>query len=379
MPRLANAEMKQRPPTVEFMFSEPLDLLNAMYFTSLVPTHDGSEGWPVALRGEMAPDLLTELDFLYNYPAGDPAIPGTLQDLLFAHPAVWKDVPTLVRFVRDLPDGQGESKNHTGVQGLVREATFRYIDEEDSAPYLDMAPRDAIESRIRSLGDRDTDAIMALYDRPAELRERLARLIERFFDEHYRRELSNRRPAIERSIAAHAGASADEALEAIRRLTGRPSICLDDDDYCSRPHDALIFCPSVDVGPYLSCADVDGPRSVHGMFYPCEPTVAGEAVLPDAGETQRLARIYKALGDEQRLRILQMLHGREMYAQEIVDRLDLHQSVVSRHLSFLKAVGLLQFRKQNSMKFYRLNPDITDELSKTLDLFTGAGSKGGIK
>ena len=85
-----------------------------------------------------------------------------------------------------------------------------------------------------------------------------------------------------------------------------------------------------------------------------------------------MARLYKALGDEQRLRILRMLRDREMYAQEIVERTGLHQSVVSRHLQFMRAVGLLQSRKQNNMKFFSLNPTARDMLSGTLALFDAA-------
>ena len=91
---------------------------------------------------------------------------------------------------------------------------------------------------------------------------------------------------------------------------------------------------------------------------------------PEEGEeTRRLARIYKALSDEQRLRILHLLRDGELYAQQIVERTGLHQSVVSRHLEFMRAVGLLQARRQNNMKFFTLNPAMRDELGKTLDLF----------
>jgi ArsR family transcriptional regulator len=124
----------------------------------------------------------------------------------------------------------------------------------------------------------------------------------------------------------------------------------------------------------MSCADLSGPRLVHGLFYPCETKFMGNAEA-DAEETTRMARIYKALSDEQRLRILGMLRAREMYSQEIVDRIGLHQSVVSRHLSFLRAVGLVQIRKHNNMKYFSLNPEITSQLGKTIDLFAGANTR----
>src|SRR5437899_9246716 len=120
------------------------------------------------------------------------------------------------------------------------------------------------------------------------------------------------------------------------------------------------------MGVYNSCATVDG---LHGLFYPLEPEFLDAPV--DVEET-RLARIHKALADEQRLRILRLLRGREMYAQEIVESTGLHQSVVSRHLSFMKAVGLVESRRQNNMKFFRVNPEARQELSKTMELFAPA-------
>ena len=69
----------------------------------------------------------------------------------------------------------------------------------------------------------------------------------------------------------------------------------------------------------------------------------------------------------------------EELVQEIVDRTGLHQSVVSRHLSFLKVVGLLQVRKQNNMKFYSLSPDAVQYLQKTIDMFALTAPKGGLR
>ncbi len=149
-----------------------------------------------------------------------------------------------------------------------------------------------------------------------------------------------------------------------------PRSCLEGG--CAGPFERHIFSPSMDMGVYNSCAIVDG---VHGLFYPLEPEFLGTP--PDEAEETRLARIYRALSDEQRLRILRMLREREMYAQEIVERTGLHQSVVSRHLSFMKAVGLVLWRRQDNMKFFSLNPAMRAELSRTLELFEPAAASDG--
>jgi DNA-binding transcriptional ArsR family regulator len=123
----------------------------------------------------------------------------------------------------------------------------------------------------------------------------------------------------------------------------------------------------------MSCADTP---PLHGVYYPCEARFIG----PDAEEgegIQRLALIHKALSDELRLRILRLLRGGELYAQQIVERTGLHQSVVSRHLGFMKVVGLVLARRQDNMKFYSLNPTMRDELAKTLDLFAIPASARG--
>ncbi len=360
MPKLAATVQTSAPP-IQFAASPALDMMNAMYFTSLVTQIEGIDGWPVRLRDEMAPDLLAELDFLYNYPAGDPGILGTLGDNLFVHPEAWATIEDLIAYVANLRDGDDPADRGAGIQGLIFQAIFRYPDDLDPSVYAGTADREAIERRLRSLGDRDTDTIMRDYDRPDKLRERIIALIQRFHAEHYQNEMADRMPALSRSVAAHGGEAASEAEALARKLTGKPKSCLEAG--CAGAYHQHVFAPSIDMGVYNSCAIVDG---VHGMFYPLEPQYRG---FPVDMEETRMARIYKALGDEQRLRILRLLRNREMYAQEIVESTGIHQSVVSRHLTFMKAVGLVNARRQNNMKFFSLNPEVREQLASTLSLF----------
>lgn len=363
MPRITQATA---PPTsrIQFVASPMLDMLNLMYFTSLVPQAEGIEGWPVRLRnGEMAPDLLQELDALYNYPAGDPGLMGTFGDFLFVHPEVWPDIEALTAYIRAMPDGVGPSESSPGIQGLIYETTFRYLEQPERAPFDGLPHREAVEARMHSLDDRDADAIMAFYDRPAELRERMAALAERFYREHYAAVLAERMHALEMGIAAHRSDITADPAELAARLSNRSSTCLE--GYCGTGHERFLFSPSMDMGPYNSCAIV---RGIHGSFYPLEPEFRPGGSVEEE-EQVRMARLFKALSDEGRLGIIRLLRGREMYANEIAEATGLHQSVVSRHLSFMKAVGLLTVRKQNNMKFFSINPAVRDQFGKTLELF----------
>jgi len=267
MPRLSQATT---PTTsrVQFVVSPVLDMLNLMYFTSLVPQIEGVEGRPVQLRHDVTPDLLEELDALYNYPAGDPGIMGTLGDLLFAHHEAWRDVEALPAHIRALPDGLGHGDAFPGIQGLIYQTTFRFLDEPDRAPFEGLPHREAVEARMRSLDDRDENAIMTLYDRPAELRERMAGLAERFYREHYAAVLPERMRALEMSVASHRNEAGDDPADLACRLTNRNRSCLEGN--CGDDFDRFVFVPSMDMGPYNSCAVVGG---THGLFYPLEPGV----------------------------------------------------------------------------------------------------------
>ena len=63
----------------------------------------------------------------------------------------------------------------------------------------------------------------------------------------------------------------------------------------------------------------------------------------------------RALGDQNRLHILELLAEGELYAQEIVGRLGIAQSAVSRHLSLLERAGLVKVRPRGGMKYYAVD------------------------
>jgi DNA-binding transcriptional ArsR family regulator len=365
---MARHLQRGRTINVEFVASEALDLLNAMYFTRLVEEAEGIDEWPARVRREMEPALLAELDLLSTFPCGQPGVMGTLSEILFAHREAWPDIGALLRFVGEMPAGVGEPPLEPGVQGLVLHAIRSECSCGDGSSELEVdlsaPPKERVAQAVESTGGNVEEAL-ALYGRPEELRRRMLALIERVYEEHYRQDLPRRLPCLERSVAAHKKEPVDDVSELARRLMRRGEYdepCLAQD--LSR-YTELIFAPSVDMGPYASCADMP---PIHGLFYPCEPEFMGEPPQ-DAERTRRLAQIYKALGDEQRLRILHMLHEREMYVQEIVERTGLHQSAVSRHLTFMHAVGLVVARREGNLKFFSLNPQIGEELRETLKLF----------
>lgn len=69
---------------------------------------------------------------------------------------------------------------------------------------------------------------------------------------------------------------------------------------------------------------------------------------------KKTARLFKALSDETRLRILALLGEGELCVCDLMAILDLPQSTVSRHLAYLRNVGLVEDRRQGVWMYYRL-------------------------
>lgn len=79
----------------------------------------------------------------------------------------------------------------------------------------------------------------------------------------------------------------------------------------------------------------------------------------------REARIFKALSHDSRLRILSLLAQRTLCVCHLEAALDLPQVAVSRHLSVLRAVGLVDSHREGLWVHYRLAQPET-ELQKLL-------------
>jgi DNA-binding transcriptional ArsR family regulator len=84
---------------------------------------------------------------------------------------------------------------------------------------------------------------------------------------------------------------------------------------------------------------------------------------------RRTVRTTKALADENRIRIIGVLKGRELCVCQLIELLCLAPSTVSKHLSILKNARLINSRKQGRWMYYRL-PDeegVPTQVTEILD------------
>ncbi len=82
-----------------------------------------------------------------------------------------------------------------------------------------------------------------------------------------------------------------------------------------------------------------------------------------------VAKLFKSLSEETRLRILLLLreHG-ELCICDLMAALELPQSTISRHVAYLKNAGWLQDRRGGVWMYYSLAPVLAKEPSELLTL-----------
>lgn len=74
-----------------------------------------------------------------------------------------------------------------------------------------------------------------------------------------------------------------------------------------------------------------------------------------------LLQIMKALGDETRIRIINLLNNGELCVCELEHLLDINQSNASRHLNKLTAAELITYEKRALFVYYNINKELHDE------------------
>lgn len=87
--------------------------------------------------------------------------------------------------------------------------------------------------------------------------------------------------------------------------------------------------------------------------------------VADRVSVAKQSRIFKALSEETRLRILKLLAVREMCVCEIMVAMDLTQPTASHHLNILQNAGLVKDRKEGKWVFYSIaNPELIKTMQK---------------
>jgi hypothetical protein len=343
------------PLKIDYAVSLPHSLLATVRFMCAVPEFEGLGDWLHEARTRIAPELLAELCLLSTFPGSYQHFTGELSAHFPAQP--------------DPLDFEGLMTHFDSVSSAeYQQISLRALGRGTTPPtspseILDLVERpDEWAAYLAQIGSQaDPDTVARFARNGDELKSRLLVALNYFWQELYAAEFKATRPLMERSVAHHRLQSYPHSFQNLfvivtgRRLPEQVNELL--------PTVARVtFVPSCYIGPYVA-------YSYHGehliFYYNCRSTPTSSTVTDGVA----LYPPLKALGDETRLQILALLRGREMYAQEIVEQLEISQPAVSRHLNLMAAAGVLQIRREGNAKYYAVNAETLNRLADALRTF----------
>lgn len=343
------------PQKIDYVVSLPHSLLATISLMCAVPRYEGLSDWLQETRLRLSAGLRAELCLLVAFPGGYQRFTAELSGRLPAK-APHMSFDELMTYLQTLP---GPDYQQMALRALARGAQPQ--PQPDDLLALLARPAEWVAYLANVESEAPPDTVASLVRDGEKLKKRLTIALSRFWHEIYAQEFEATCPLMERSVAYHqAQLYSSNFPDLFTTITGRlvpervaallPTVS------------QITFIPSCYVGPYVAHTHHDDNLI---LFYNCRSTPASSTVVDGAA----LYPPLKALADETRLQILALLRGRELYAQEIVDQLDISQPAVSRHLNLMAAADVLQIRREGNAKYYSINGEKLVQLAKNLRAF----------
>lgn len=356
--------------------SRPLDMVSIMSLLYRAVPGSGLDTWLVSTRRALPRPLQEDLDLLHGFSG---RLLYYMEEPVMAFDPLAEErrdasVEDLLGFLRDLEPSEFRDFAIQGIDRAHRDLGTELAapageDENDWRRYIEPV-----------LTTAEGDDVVALLLDPAQLKERTIRMVEGIWESFYRQEFEAQEgmlreaERIARTIAGRGFGLAFADLTG-NRLPATLAAGLN-----TVAH--VTFCPSAHLGQFVSYITYP-PHLV--VFFPAQHVtgavvehdlIAGD-VDQDEGERylgtdvdpltgEDLLESIRAMGDANRLRILDLLGTGELYAQEIVGRLGIAQSAVSRHLSQLERAGLVEVEPRRGMKYYAINRERLRMLAQSI-------------
>lgn len=361
---------------VNFTVSRPLDLVSVMSLLYRAVPGSGLDPWLVAARRAMPAELRADLDLLHGfsgrmlYYMEEPVM--RFEPLRPDHADAGID--ELLAFLEEL-----DPEAFRAMAGNALKRVHRDLGTGLKAPSFgdETAWRMFLQPGLTTA---HSDDVVELVRDPAELKRRTISLIDGIWNIVYAEEFAQRLPALEEAAAAATRTGGRGFGMAFADLTGNrlPATLVSG----LNDVEQVAFCPSYHLGSFVSyvlyppvlvvffgAPDLlarSRPRrnDLNGR----QPDAPREPAATAGGrvDTGDLLDGLRALGDANRLRIVDLLAGGELYAQEIVGRLGIAQSAVSRHLSVLERAGIVKVRPRGGSKYYAVDCGRLDALAEAL-------------
>jgi DNA-binding transcriptional ArsR family regulator len=351
---------------VETAVSLPLDLVSVLSLLYRAVPGSGLDPWLIEARVGLPDAVRADLELLHGFS-------GRL--LYYPEEPVMRFEPLrpdrqdagfddLIAFMRALPATDYLEMVEHALQRVYADREMRWRPPADEEAWR--------RTLLAAITTAKMDDVMALVADPAELKRRTIAMYEGVWNAVYREARDAEAPLL-REAAKRGAAFGDRGFaEAYAALTGQrvPEVL----DRPPPTFTRVAFCPSAHLGEFVSYIAYE-PDLV--VFF-AAPQLLDRSQGRDAvgslsiGETPtpapapNLLEATRALADPTRLRMLDLLLEGELYAQEIVGRLGVAQSAVSRHLGQLERAGIVTVDLRRGSKYYAVNPDRLEAIAAAL-------------
>jgi DNA-binding transcriptional ArsR family regulator len=339
--------------------SVPLDLTSAISLMVRATDEQRFDSWLVGARKRLSSEIRHDLETLLGFSGRllyyieellmsfDPFEPAQL-DASFAD------------YLSHLENMPPEAYHQMAVNSLRRVHEDLGMPRSSPPDGERHAWREFVQPGItRANLDEVVDLLMA----PEQLKARTVRLIHRFWQECYGPEHEQAETDLRAAVRQASGRTYPSVESAFTDLSGHrlPEEVRSALDHVQR----VTFCPSLHLGEFVQF--ILYPPELILYFRIQESADDSARRIEPAKLPEDLLPGLRALSDGTRLRIIGMLREQEMYAQEIVGRLGISQSAVSRHLSVLESADIVQVRPDCGMKYYAINAQRVRQIADALE------------
>jgi DNA-binding transcriptional ArsR family regulator len=339
---------RQAPPTVEVRASAGAELLRFAYVVS-----DREARGTFDVGGQRLEDLEAKL-------------PADLVDQLQVFEREDKCFLMLSRIAVDLPQPYGVEQLFAHLDADPA-AAWRLLaageivgghvplgdgappDPDDLAVQLlagDPEPVEAVQRAVRRQGNRAGQGSLLTED-PTSVGEQVLKAVTQVHDILWDDLAEEAMGAIERD-AAHRRRQLDEGVSLEQLiLEATNGYELDREE----PLHRVVLMPSYWLRPWLSVGHIGGVEVISSV-------VADEFVqLPSEAPPPALLKLFKALGDESRLRLLRLMAHGPVSLTEASQELDVAKATAHHHLAILRQAGLVSMRSKGRGARYALRGD----------------------
>jgi len=348
------------PPGVTIEVSPAYELLESLvtaFSEDESDTYEIGSGWIGNARQRAGDDLLARIGAVS---LGDPDTFIHLAGIAYDTPAP-RDIPSFLKHLRQTD--ANEIRLHLvqfyarDIRRMTPAAVIRAAIGGDAAAkteFLRTSHPDWEPWTDYLRGILETDG--------ARFKAELIDVLEQWAERVILPELPTIMPILERDAASKRDLARDLAVDRFVTLATNGV------EFAPRPGiDRVVMIPSFINRPLVSYLEFG---EVLLIIYP----VADESIIADSDTPPlRLVRLSKALGDEKRLRILQMLADGEKTLMELAEMFGVAKTTMHHHLIILRSAGLISVGVGS--KRYRLRHETVPDVGALLSGYLGAAAE----